>query len=119
MLKGKIFQSLLEDLRAAEGSHAQVDLSARGESGGAEALGVSRTEWIAMQAQADMLRKLVRIKIAGARRPGTLLLSVQLACLDGILPLLARVRPAQMTTTSKRRAVRSRPARTSSTISRS
>ena len=65
MLKGKIFQSLLEDLRGAQASHAQVDLSARanGESG-AEVFAIPRAQWVAMQAQADTLRNLVRIKIA-------------------------------------------------------
>jgi len=118
VLKGKIFQSLLEDLRAGEESHAQVDLSARGESGGAEALGISRTEWVAMQAQADMLRKLVRIKIAGApgrvERHGS---DDHLACPGPPRPALPAL--PQMTTTSRRRAARSRPARTSSTTSRS
>ena len=65
VLKGKIFQSLLEDLRGAQASHAQVDLSARanGESG-AEVFAIPRAQWVAMQAQADTLRNLVRIKIA-------------------------------------------------------
>ena len=80
MLKGKIFQSLLAGLREAGAAHGGgVELSARGEvgslrqsaeadrgSGSAEAiaLGLGRTEWVAMQASADSMRGLVRIKIA-------------------------------------------------------
>jgi len=80
VLKGKIFQSLLAGLREAGAAHGGgVELSARGEvgslrqsaeadrgSGSAEAiaLGLGRTEWVAMQASADSMRGLVRIKIA-------------------------------------------------------
>jgi len=80
VLKGKIFQSLLAGLREVGAAHGGgVELSARGEVGslrqGAEAdrgsvsaevaaLGLGRTEWVSMQASADSMRGLVRIKIA-------------------------------------------------------
>jgi hypothetical protein len=57
---------LLAELREAGASHGGgVDLSARGGAhGDAEALGLGRTEWVAMQASADAMRGLVRIKIS-------------------------------------------------------
>lgn len=66
MQKGTVFQELLAALRRAGASHAQTDLSARAEaaSSGDGTFGLSRSEWVAMQAQADSLRKLVRIKLA-------------------------------------------------------
>ena len=56
----------MAELREAGASHGGgVDLSARGEAhGGAAALGLGRTEWMAMQASADAMRGLVRIKIS-------------------------------------------------------
>jgi len=80
VLKGKIFQSLLAGLLLSGAAHqGGIELSARGEEGQprssaeadrgggsaeAAALGLGRTEWVAMQASADSMRGLVRIKIA-------------------------------------------------------
>ena len=66
--KGKVFQELLAALRRSGACHSQTDLSARPEEGQAAdadgTFGLGRSEWVAMQAQADALRKLVRIKLA-------------------------------------------------------
>lgn len=65
-LKGAIFQQLLADARQAGITNSGgVDLSAReGEDEAWVALGLSQTEWRVLQAQADAVRKLVRIKLA-------------------------------------------------------
>ena len=64
--KGTVFQELLAALRRAGTRHTQTDLSARAEDGSSAdgTFGLSRSEWVAMQAQADALRMLVRINLA-------------------------------------------------------
>ena len=66
ILKGKIFQGLLECLRAAGAEHAQLDNSAKKPGGGnvAHECGLDTSEWTALADRADALRKLVRIKVA-------------------------------------------------------
>jgi len=63
-LKGPIFQRLLESLRAMGlKPPSGVDLSPRASAGEGE-FGLSEAKWRALAAEADMLRKLVRIKLA-------------------------------------------------------
>jgi hypothetical protein len=66
MLKGRIFQGLLECLRAAGADHAQLDNSAKKQGGGgiAQECGLAPAEWSALADRADALRKLVRVKVA-------------------------------------------------------
>ena len=66
--KGKVFQSLLEDLRSAGCAHAQLDNSAKLSEGSsmscARDLGLSLLQWASLTQKADALRNLVRIKVA-------------------------------------------------------
>jgi len=66
--KGLLFQSLLEELRQAGATHAQLDNSAGKIEGAgirsASSLGISLSVWSKLCLQADALRNLVRIKIA-------------------------------------------------------
>ena len=66
VLKGRIFQGLLECLRAQGAAHAQLDNSAKKQPGGnvATELGLTTPEWQSLADRADALRKLVRIKVA-------------------------------------------------------
>ena len=66
VLKGRIFQGLLECLRAAGADHAQLDNSAKKQGGGniAAECALDPAEWSALAERADALRKLVRIKVA-------------------------------------------------------
>ena len=66
VLKGRIFQGLLECLRSAGADHAQMDNSAKKQGGGgvARECGVEPPDWRALADRADDLRKLVRVKVA-------------------------------------------------------
>ena len=65
-LKGKIFQGLLEALRAAGAGHSQLDNSCKNLTGMAlpQEYGLSLMQWSMLTLQADALRNLVRIKVA-------------------------------------------------------
>lgn len=64
MSKGRLFQALLEELRAAEAGHAQVDNSGKKASTTDYAAEFGDARWAELAANADNLRKLVRIKVA-------------------------------------------------------
>jgi len=66
-IKGKLFQSLLENLRAQGAGHAQMDNSVkldRSAMGFAREFGLNLAEWASLTIKADELRNLVRIKVA-------------------------------------------------------
>ena len=69
-LKGRLFQALLEELRARGAEHAQMDNSHR--EGGADGAQPAQSEfasaigheaWLALAGRADALRNLVRVKV--------------------------------------------------------
>ena len=63
--KGKLFQAMVEALRKAGESSAQLDNSGEHLEGlGNEEFGLSVAEWAVLTQKADSLRKLVRIKLA-------------------------------------------------------
>ena len=66
LLKGHVFQALLEALRAQGTSHAQLDNSCKQLGGVAtpHELGLSLLQWSLLCARADALRNLVRVKVA-------------------------------------------------------
>jgi len=66
VIKGKLFQALLEELRATGASHAQLDNSCKkfGGFGVAKEFKLNLAEWASLTMKADALRNLVRIKVA-------------------------------------------------------
>lgn len=66
VIKGKLFQSLLEALRAEGAAHAQLDNSVKhlGGIADATAFGLNLAQWASLTMRADALRNLVRIKVA-------------------------------------------------------
>ena len=64
MSKGRLFQALLEELRLAEAGHAQVDNSGKKASTTDYADEFGAERWAELAAEADNLRKIVRIKVA-------------------------------------------------------
>jgi hypothetical protein len=64
MSKGRLFQALLEELRAAEAGHAQVDNSGKKGSSTDYSAEFGEARWSELAKEADNLRKLVRIKVA-------------------------------------------------------
>lgn len=65
VLKGKLFQGLIEALRAAGCGHAQFENSVKHIGGNmATELGLSLVHWSRLTLQADAMRNLVRIKVA-------------------------------------------------------
>ena len=67
-VKGRLFQALLEELRAQGASHAQMDNSNKNLFGGAmvaaSEFGLDLVTWSRLTVAADELRQLVRIKVA-------------------------------------------------------
>ena len=64
IIKGRLFQSLLEALRAQGAGHAQMENSVKHLGGSASEFGLNLVQWSMLTLQADALRNLVRIKVA-------------------------------------------------------
>ena len=67
VIKGKLFQACVENLRAQGAGHAQMDNSVkldRSAMGFAREFGLNLAEWATLTIKADELRNLVRIKVA-------------------------------------------------------
>ena len=97
VLKGRIFQGLLECLRAQGAAHAQLDNSAKKPGGGSVAAecGLDPPEWEALADRADALRKLVRIKVADDNDLKTARAGLDMCAtfFDGLVQLTALRRP--------------------------
>lgn len=117
MSKGRLFQELLEELRAAGVDHAQTDNSARRDGTTDHSIEFGAARWRVLAARADALRRLVRIKVARAHQRARA--RARIAHRGLREPFLASrsLRRWRTTTTSRRRARGSCCAGSSSTAS--